>query len=457
MILRTAAQFEPSGERGIVLSKQIRFHSLSSQLFCGVLLSLVTAVLVFLFCFILGNHVLAQTVYGRPFMRSMADKQFSNLQAYVREEQVTVKNLRPLDAWCSRGDKVYLAIYLGEQILYESHMTSEAEFDPAEFNPSFENPDHEYSLTFSDGTMTKAFLYYYAGDAYYYWTIFLSVLVSFLAFSLCFIIFVHRKLRYIKHLKSELDILAGGDLSYQVTVRSGDELGELAAGIDQMRRSIVAHQAAEEKMRSANSELVTAMSHDLRTPMTSLLVYLELMDHGKYESEEQLRHFISRSLEKTLRIKAMADKLFEYFLVYSSEWDQPDKERVDADGLFQQIWGECAFSLESNGFQIVGSFGELKGCLHVNIDLLRRAFENLYSNILKYADIAEPVELSYRQVGSEVHLALTNRISAQRDEKVSSNIGLNTCSRIIQYHGGTFSTWEEAGHFNVTITLPLEE
>ena len=73
------------------------------------------------------------------------------------------------------------------------------------------------------------------------------------------------------------------------------------------------------------------MSHDLRTPMTSLLVYLELLDCGKYENETQLKHVISRCLEKTLHIKGMADKLFEYFLVYSSEWEPPDSEFVDAD------------------------------------------------------------------------------------------------------------------------------
>ncbi len=432
-------------------------HSLSAQLFCSVLLSLLAAALVFYLCFILGNQVLDKTVYGRPFMNKMADKQFSNLQNYVQEEQVTPKNLHPLDVWCSRGDKVYLTIYLGNRILYESVTFSEGTLNPNEFDPSIENPDMEHTLVFSDGSSSRAFLYYYTGDAYYYWVIVLSGLASFVVFSLCFITFVHIKLKYIKHLKTELDILAGGDLSYHVNIKGEDELGELAAGIDQMRKSIVIHQSTEEEMRSANSQLVTAMSHDLRTPLTSLLAYLELMERGKYESEEQLRHFISRSLEKTLRIKAMADKLFEYFLVYSSEWEQSSTELTDAASLFQQFWGEYAFSLESNGLQVISDFGNLKGQIQVNIDLLRRVFDNLYSNILKYANPQKPVELSYWLEGIQVRLKLLNSISDQRDQKESTNIGLNTCARIIQYHKGTFMTEEKDGCFCVTITLPLAE
>ena len=282
-----------------------------------------------------------------------------------------------------------------------------------------------------------------------------SGLIAFLVFSLCFVAFVHRKLRYVKRLKAELDILAGGELNYPVTVKGLDELGELASGIDQMRRSILAHQSAEDQMRLANSQLVTAMSHDLRTPLTALLAYLELMDRGRYDGEEQLRYFISQSLGKTLQIKDMADKLFEYFLVYSSEWEPAELELVDADQVLQQFWGEYAFSLENEGFTVRTGFGQLNGSLRVNLDLLRRAFDNLYANLLKYADPDQPVEAVYRREGDLVRLTLVNHISPQRDKRESTNIGLNTCRRVLRYHGGTFSAGERDGQFQVTVTLPL--
>ena len=278
-----------------------------------------------------------------------------------------------------------------------------------------------------------------------------------MVFSLLFIALVHRKLRYIKLMKAELDILAGGDLSYEVTIKGVDELSELARGIDEMRRSILEHQRAEDEMRQANSALVTAMSHDLRTPLTSLLAYLELMERGKYEDEAQLRHFIERSLEKTLRIKDMADKLFEYFLVYSSEWERPMTEQLDAQSLVEQCWGEYAFALESHGFKVSHELEPLSAKLRADPALLRRAFDNLCSNLLKYADPAEEIRLGCRREGDGLLLTVENRISPNRDKRESTNIGLNTCARIIRYHGGEFEADERDGEFRISIHLPLEE
>ena len=345
-------------------------------------------------------------------------------------------------------------MFRGEDVIYESTPSRTPQGLSDEELP-YKDAAQDYTLTLSDGTVLGARLYYYAGDAYYYWSIVLSALAAFVVYFLFMLFFVQKKLRYIQRLKSELDILAGGDLRYRVTVKGEDELGELASGIDQMRRSILEHQEAEGAMRSANSQLVTAMSHDLRTPLTSLLGYLELMERGKYENEEQLRHFIARSLEKALRIKEMADKLFEYFLVYSSEWEHPDMEAANADDVLRHFWSEYAFSLESRGFAVHTDFGALDGEVRVNLDLLRRAFDNVHANLLKYANPAQTIEIVCKRMKDDAVLSVSNRVSAQRETKESTNIGLNTCRRILQYHGGLFSAEESDGTYRVRLSLPL--
>ena len=70
-----------------------------------------------------------------------------------------------------------------------------------------------------------------------------------------------------------------------------------------MRRSILKHQELEDQMRSANSELITAMSHDLRTPLTALLAYLEIIERKKYADEAQLDQLVHKSINQTLQIK----------------------------------------------------------------------------------------------------------------------------------------------------------
>ena len=434
----------------LTLSKSLRV-----QLLAGVLFSLLAALLAFALFYALGNELIDHTFYSERFAGAMTVRQFKRLQSYVTQQEITTEKLQRLNAWCSRASGIYLTVFRDGTLIYESPEAKAQAAYMEEAEPEDEVTEREYALLLSDGATVRAFLYYYAGDAFYFWMVGVSGLLAFAVFSLCFIALVNRKLRYIKRLKRELDILAGGNLEYQVTVRSRDELGDLAAGIDEMRRSILSHQHAEEEIRSANSQLVTAMSHDLRTPLTSLLAFLEVLDRDKVADEEQRRRLIRQCLTKTLSIKAMADKLFEYFLVYTSEWEEPAMELKDADELFQQLWTEYAFALESHGFAVHTELNELGGQVEVNLELLRRAFDNLYANLVKYADPAQSISISYRREGALLRLILSNAISDQRDRKESTNIGLNTCSRILRMHRGSFETAEENGCFTVRLTLPL--
>ena len=458
MIRKTATPSAPYGERGIVLSRRIS-ENLRLQLFSAVLISLLVGVVVFSVSFLLGNTLLDKTVYGHSFANKMADQQFSKLQDYVEDEAISLNNLQRLNVWCSRGEKVYLAIYHDDSLIYESH-TSDKEstnLSQQEFDPNMEDPDSEYILTLQGGVKVRAFLYYYAGDAFYFWMTVISGLFAFAAFSLCFVLLISRKVAYIRRLKEELDILSGGQLEYPVTITGKDELGELASGIDQMRRSIIKHQEVENQMRSANSELITAMSHDLRTPLTSLLAYLEIMERKKYKDEQQMEELIHKSVGQTMRIKQMADKLFAYFLAYATEWEAVEMETVDADGLFQQILGDYAYALESKGMGVETDFAQLSAKINVNAELLQRALDNLYSNLLKYADPSDTVWISYKRKEQSVLLSISNGIRKTQAKEESTSIGLITCRRIIEYHKGHFAAVENDNSFLVTVSLPIQE
>ena len=430
-------------------------RSLSVQLFLDVLCSLLAGCAVFAVLAFLSGRILSETVYADAFAKRMSDQHFARLQAYVKREGITAENLRPLDVWCSQADQVYLSVYLEDRIIYETPVASGGELAAEENALVLEDPGCEYALTFSDGSTARAFLYYYAGDGYYYWSLVISGIGAFLVFSLCFITLVHRKMRYVQHLKSELDILAGGDLNHSVTIAGGGELADLAEGINQMRQSILAHQSAEEQARLANSQLVTAMSHDLRTPLTALLGYLELMERGKYQDPEQLSHFIRKSLDKTLQIKSMADKLFEYFFAYASEGEAAALEYIDADTLFRHLLEEYTFSLESQGFTVTIEAQELAGRVRVDMEMLQRAFDNVYSNLIKYAHRSTPIQLSCRKDDNRVYFCAVNGICASKEKKESTNLGLDTCRRILKCHGGKFSCREEGECFVVEISLPL--
>lgn len=210
-----------------------------------VLISLLIGVAVFGVSFLFGNTLLDKTVYGHSLTDKMTNQKFSELQEYVEDEVISLNNLQRLNVWCSRGEKVYLTIYQEDRLVYESHSSDKASVNlfEQEFNPNMEDPDNEYILTLHGDVKVRTFLYYYAGDAFYFWMTVISGLLAFAAFSMYFIVLISRKVAYITRLKKELDILSGGQLEYPVTITGKDELGELASGIDQMRRSIIKHQA----------------------------------------------------------------------------------------------------------------------------------------------------------------------------------------------------------------------
>lgn len=431
--------------------------SLRLQLLCAVLLSLLAGVAAYGISLYLGDALLDRSVYGNSFAETMADQHFSQLQEYVTEEEISLNNLQRLNAWCSRGDKVYLTIYKDDTLIYESSYTRKLknELNVQEYDPDMEDPDSKYTLILHGGVKVRAFLYYYAGDAFYYGLMLLSVLIAAMVFSMCFITVINRKISYIKLLQQELEILAGGQLEYHVTVRGIDELGELALGIDQMRNSIIEHQERENEIRSANSELITAMSHDLRTPLTSLLAYLEIVERKKYTSEEQMHQLIQKSIGQTMRIKTMADQLFEHFFVYATEWENAKMELTDADRLFEQVLEEYAYALESKGMKVDIEFCPVNSQIYVNVELLQRALDNLYSNILKYADSAGTIQIAYRKESKHILLIISNEICSGYEKKESTGIGLNTCRKIISHFGGSFWTEEEEDRFIVTMELPL--
>ena len=409
--------------------------------------------------FLLGNALLDKTIYGHSFAETMADQHFARLQDYVEKEAISVDHLQRLNEWCSRGEKVYLTIYQDDALIYQSHISKSpnSEFHPQNYDPNIEDPDSEYALTLSGDVKVRAFLYYYAGDSFYFFLTIFSGLLAFFAFSLLFIGLVSRKVAYIGQLQQELDILASGQLEYPVTITGKDELAKLATGIDQMRRSILQHQEAEAQMRSANSELITAMSHDLRTPLTSLLAYLEILDRKKYTNEEQMHSLIHKSVGQTMRIKQMTDKLFAYFLAYATQWEHAALEPADADQLFQQILGDYAYALESNGMRVETQFVPTEAKICINGELLQRALDNLYFNLLKYADKEAAIQISYRAQGQSIVLTISNKIRTKQDKTDSISIGLITCRRIVEYHKGYFAADENNDSFLVTVSIPMQK
>ena len=378
------------------------------------------------------------------------------LQQYIKDKNIALSDLSPLDEWVEREAYVAMVIYRFGRVIYSSYpfdvedvIVSEEDAAEAEVMPV--SDDSAYTFTFADGTASVLLMPFYE-YRYYQWADRISVICGFLLFITVFLHLIQKKTSYIELLKKELQILEGGQMEYAVSVRGSDELGELAEGINRMRISILEREQKEAEARQANQELVTAMSHDLRSPLTSLLGYLELLDEEETEDAAQQKHFIATSRKKAMQIKEMSDRLFEYFLVYGEE--KPAMEPVDGSALFQQTVGESAFALEGRGFTVDFQMEEMDGIYYVSVDLFRRVVDNLFSNLTKYAAREYPVTIACVQTKGGARLTIHNRKRTDGALVESSGIGLKTCRKIMKEHEGSFDTTEDEDGFTATLFLP---
>ena len=240
-----------------------------------------------------------------------------------------------------------------------------------------------------------------------------------------------------------------------IPVVGADELSNLAASMEEMRRSVIERLGSEKRAWEANAELITSVSHDIRTPMTSLIGYLELLREPGGD-EDARRQFLDSAYGKAIELKDLTDQLFRYFLVYGKAAPELALERVDGLLLLGQLLGEAEFDLSEAGFSVQRIDFEGDCVLTVDPIQLKRVMDNLVSNIKKYADPAKPVVFLSQLADGALSLSVSNSVSPNAVRRESTKIGLRTCEKILSALGGSFTTRTEDGHFAAELSLPVQ-
>ena len=259
----------------------------------------------------------------------------------------------------------------------------------------------------------------------------------------------------IRVFSEDLHKISGGDLEYPLRATSDDELGQLARSVDTMRNTIIQRTHAEQSALQANSDLITALSHDIRNPLTSLIGYMELLEMEQEKLPEDAGTYVHASLDKAYRIRDLTGELFRYFLVFSQEAQDVKLEEYDAQILLFQLLGEYTNELRSQGFTVETDQLKQPCTLRIDVPLFKRVVDNISSNLLKYADPATPVVFS-AYADDMLHVIVENRIRVLGSDVVESNkIGLRTCGSIMKLLEGSFSSEAEGETFRVECTLPI--
>lgn len=395
--------------------------------------------------------------------RTFQIKYVEDLQEYVEDNDISASNISEVKNWTDTNTYVYLSIYQNNKVIFNSdyaysNLDSSSDTETLTEEVPLLDEEYLYQLYLADGTIASVDMFCYDYWQYYYYVWGIGVGFGILVFLGLFTKLLRHKLSYIHDIEKELRILEGGNLEYPITVKGQDELGSLARGIEQMRLSVIDNMKKEQKMLQANKDLVTAMSHDLRTPLTTLTGYLEILNMDYIEDEEQRKHYLALSLDKTREIKELSDQLFEYFLIYGENSKRISVESVPAYALVMDLMENQFLGLEEEGFQIncVSRIDENSGNCLINSQYMQRVLNNILSNLDKYADKDIPIEVSVVKEQNYLILRVRNGIRKNLDVHESTKIGLITCERIMKLHHGEFQKYEVENEFTVKLTIPME-
>lgn len=155
-----------------------------------------------------------------------------------------------------------------------------------------------------------------------------------------------------------------------------------------------------------------------------------------------------------MQLKSMTDELFQYFLVFGREELPMQMERYQAEILLEQILGEHCALLQMNGFRVKTILSP-QGEICVDVKYLRRVFDNLFSNIEKYADRGKPVAVLVEQQDAQLRICICNAIPDQPNRTVSTKIGLKSARAILEQMHGKLLTTADRKRFVVEVVLPL--
>lgn len=363
---------------------------LSQELLIVIVAALIAAVLIYVLLSTLTQSFLDSRFTTDEYYLAEDAKIIGSLQDYVDQYDVASDDWYLLNQWVTTNPVSYITVYKDGRLAYLSDETSQKERSQLQHETSYEQ-SVSYNVKFSDGDCDVILFGQYA-SFYYSVAYFLKIAVPCIFFIAVVLYAVQRKVKYIVELEQDVDVLKNGEYDYQIHIQGRDELTTLAESIDEMRMAYNQKINVINRMYDDNREFVTEISHDMRTPMTPLLVYLGMLRDKRYETEEEHDNYVLKANEKAVQLKHMSDNMFASLLV--NQRAEIELAVTNMNEAFYDQMSAVADYLGAEGFSIDAENVRPAGSnVRVNMDFLARIFDNIMSNILKYADQEQPLHI----------------------------------------------------------------
>lgn len=473
----------PYGERDTKLTEYKeqqrvpKYRSLYLGLFVNIIRGLLIAVLVFFAIYLPSTNIIDYVFVTPENQHHRRESYISDLQEFVTENKIGEDNTVEISEWIRGNPYVYLIVYENMRA-QPSVFSVESTFTPgprdryseyvgSRISESISRNDlmsaaranGYYRIELKDGYVTVAIVEYTENLYYMSFNLF-SIIAAAFTFFFSLVRYIRVIIQRIKRFESDVTIVSEIDMNYEIVSEGADEIANLSGQVEQMRQRMLEHIKSEQEAREANTELVTSISHDIRTPLTVLMGYIEMMkDHA--EGDELMEGYIASTESTALRLKQLSDDMFKYSLAFGDTNKSVKLEEYDAMTIFQQLFAEHFLLMRENGYviQTVLDGDEVKEGSTISTDApnLMRIIDNIFSNLRKYADKEHPIVFKYGVKGGELVIECCNTVLKDNGGAESNGIGLKTCKRLAPLIAKSFDYERRGDMFISRLVIDVKE
>ncbi|MDF2944848.1 MAG: integral rane sensor signal transduction histidine kinase [Herbinix sp.] len=283
-----------------------------------------------------------------------------------------------------------------------------------------------------------------------------TIAAGIILFITYFLLLTKKFITYIKEISEGINQISLGNLENRIEIKNEDEFAFLADKLNQMADDIKEIMENERRSEYAKNELITSVAHDLRTPLTSIIGYLDLVSSKELAQDTQMK-YIGIAYNKSKRLEKLIEDLFTYTKFNFGEV-KANYTEVDIVKLLNQLVDEFYPSFSECHLEYKFITTNPAAVIKVDGDLLARAFANLISNAIKYGKDGKNILINLNKEDSKVVITITNfgeiipkedlerifqrfyRVESSRSSETGgSGLGLAIAQSIIEMHGGRIS------------------
>lgn len=238
-------------------------------------------------------------------------------------------------------------------------------------------------------------------------SVLLFVLLGILIFSVIFLFLQRKTARDIETIANAVQQISEGDLSTRLELEGEGELTEMAENLNRMEEDIQELIDKERNSEQSKTDLITNVAHDLRTPLTSILGYLELLQKNKTLSPDMRQKYLEIAYNKSVRLQKLIEELFG-FTKLSYGKVQMNVQKLDIVELLAQLLEESYPNFQKNGLSYDFVSNRKSQLIEADGDLLARLFDNLIGNAIKYGKEGKRIRVSLRADREVVTIKIVN-------------------------------------------------